>query len=284
MGKSKKKRNVDICIISDIHLGTHGCQAEELLAYLKTIHPKKLILNGDIIDIWNFKKNYFPKAHMEVIRRILKLLEKGSKIVYITGNHDETLRKFSDFQLGDFHLVDKYVFRAGGKSHWAFHGDVFDSTTKGYAKIIAKLGGKGYDMLIVFNRLVNDFLKFMGREKMSLSKKIKNSVKGAVKFIDNFEKTAAELAIEEGYDYVICGHIHQPQMEKITTEHGSVTYLNSGDWIENLTALEFHHNTWKIVHYDKTMKEQASSLDEEEREQKMSDAEIMRSIDKLLQD
>lgn len=283
MGNKKSKRKLDICVISDIHLGTHGCQANELLSYLKSIQPKTLILNGDIVDIWNFKKNYFPKAHMEIIRRLLKFLEKGTKVVYITGNHDETLRRFSDFKLGNFHLVDKYIFTIDGKTHWAFHGDIFDSTTKGYAKIIAKLGGKGYDLLILFNRLINDFMLFLGREKMSLSKKIKNSVKQAVKYIDNFEKTAAELAIQEGYDYVLCGHIHQPQMDTITNGEGSVVYLNSGDWIENLSSLEYNNGRWKIFVYSDEKNMETVEEEDSNDEKEYTDKEIMESIDQLFQ-
>lgn len=267
MTQERSRRKIDICIISDVHLGTHGCRAEDLLYYLHSIDPHLLILNGDIIDGWNFKKNYFPDAHKEVIRELIRFTETNTKVVYITGNHDEILRRYSDFRLGNFQLVDKYIFQAGGKLHWAFHGDVFDVTTRGYAKIIAKLGGKGYDFLIVINRLLNDFLEFLGKEKMSLSKKIKNSVKQAVKFIDNFEKTAADLAIEEGYDRVICGHIHQPKIETVTNSAGSVEYLNSGDWIENMTSLEYYDGRWNIYYCDySSVKDPLPYVPEKEKE------------------
>jgi UDP-2,3-diacylglucosamine pyrophosphatase LpxH len=137
-----------------------------------------------------------------------------------------------------------------GKMTWIFHGDVFDATTKGSAKILAKLGGHGYDLLILINSFLNWCLKVMGREKMSFSKKVKNGVKKAVSWIGDFEQTAAELAIEKKYDYVICGHIHQPQKREVVTKNGSVTYLNSGDWIENLTSLEYAQNEWTIFQYD----------------------------------
>lgn len=133
---------------------------------------------------------------------------------------------------------------------WIFHGDVFDNTTKGSAKLIAKLGGHGYDWLILINRFVNWGLKKLGRPKLSFSKKIKNSVKKAVRWVADFEQTAAELAIEKEYDYVICGHIHQPQKRTITTKEGSVIYMNSGDWVENLTALEYNDNEWGIYQYN----------------------------------
>jgi len=137
-----------------------------------------------------------------------------------------------------------------GSMCWIFHGDVFDATTKGSAKLLAKLGGHGYDLLIMINSFINWTLKLMGKEKMSFSKRVKNSVKKAVSWISNFEETAAELAIEKGYNFVICGHIHQPQKRMVTTEKGSVMYLNSGDWVENLTSLEYVNGEWNIYTYD----------------------------------
>ena len=243
------RRPIDVCIISDVHLGTYGCHAKELCSYLASIKPKELILNGDIIDIWSFRKKYFPKEHMKVVRIIMKMAESGTKVVYVTGNHDEALRMYTDLQVGNFLLVDKYTFSLHGKSHWVFHGDVFDGTTKGYAKLLAKLGGQGYDLLILFNRFVNHILEFMGKERMSLSKKVKSGVKQAVKWISNFEATAGDLAIEEEFDFVICGHIHQPKIERYCNESGETTYLNSGDWIENLTALECAYGKWSLYEY-----------------------------------
>lgn len=243
------KRKLDVVVLSDLHLGMFGCHAQEAVNYLKSISPKLLVLNGDIIDIWQFKKSYFPVAHMQVIKEIFSMLSNGTRVVYITGNHDEALRRYSDLQMGNLQLTDKLVLDLDGKKTWIFHGDVFDATTKGSAKIIAKLGGHGYDMLIMVNSAINFVLRLLGREKMSLSKRVKNSVKKAVSWIGNFEHTAAELAIEKGYDYVICGHIHQPQKRLITNDKGSVMYLNSGDWIENLTALEYNQGSWDIYEY-----------------------------------
>jgi len=240
---------MQVCILSDLHLGTFGCHAEEISDYLRSINPEILVLNGDIIDIWQFKKSYFPPQHMQVIRDILKLNTQGTQVYYITGNHDEALRRYSGTQLGNIRLDDKLILELDGKKVWIFHGDVFDATTKGSARLLAQLGGKGYDLLIWLNHNINLLLSLMGREKMSLSKKVKESVKKAVSWINNFEQTAAELAIEEGYDVVVCGHIHQPQQRIIKTEKGEVTYLNSGDWIENLTALEYNEGAWKIYEH-----------------------------------
>jgi UDP-2,3-diacylglucosamine pyrophosphatase LpxH len=246
------KREVDIAIISDVHLGTYGCHAKELLKYLKSIKPKMLILNGDIIDIWQFSKSYFPEDHTKVIRRILKFVTDGVPVYYLTGNHDEMLRKFADFNMGGFQLLNKLVLNLEGKKAWIFHGDVFDVTMQ-HSKWLAKLGAVGYDTLIVINSMTNWCLTKMGKKKYSFSQKIKASVKEAVKFINQFEQTAAELAIEKGYSYVICGHIHHPEIREVVTEKGKVTYLNSGDWVESLTALEFNHNEWSIYHYDASL-------------------------------
>lgn len=245
-----ERRHVDVAVISDVHLGTYGCHAKELVNYLQSISPQVLILNGDIIDGWQFSKSYFPAAHMSVIKEILHFVTKGTRVIYITGNHDEMLRRYSETSLGNFILADKYLMEIDGKTIWVFHGDVFDNTTKGSAKILAKLGGKGYDLLILLNSFINFISKLFGGEKLSFSKKIKNGVKKAITYINNFENTVAELAIEKKYDYVICGHIHQPEKRIIETENGKVIYLNSGDWIENLSALEYNNKEWNIYYYD----------------------------------
>lgn len=243
-----KKRTPEIVVISDVHLGTFGCHATELLEYLNSIQPSKLILNGDIVDIWQFRKSYFPKSHLEVIKKIIDLNSKGTEVIYITGNHDEMLRKFSDSILGNFKIVDKLVLDLDDKKAWFFHGDIFDVSIQN-AKWIAKMGGWGYDLLILLNQLLNWFLVKTGRQKYSLSRRIKNNVKGAMKFISDFERTAVELAVEQGYKYVICGHIHQPKMARKIAGNGTCLYLNSGDWVENLTALEYDNKKWELVYH-----------------------------------
>ena len=244
-----EKRKIDIAVISDIHLGTYGCRANEVSQYLSSIDPAILVLNGDIIDIWQFSKKYWPPQHMQVIKQIMSMLSRGVKVYYITGNHDEMLRKFENFSIGDFHIVNKLVIHHNNnKRSWIFHGDVFDVTMQ-YSKWLAKLGAVGYDILIYINAFINYISKKLGKGKISLSKKIKNSVKSAVKYINSFEETAASIAIEKGYDYVICGHIHQPCNREVKTANGHVNYLNSGDWIENLTALEYYNDGWNIYYY-----------------------------------
>jgi UDP-2,3-diacylglucosamine pyrophosphatase LpxH len=250
-----EKRPVDVVVISDLHLGTYGCRANEIVTYLKSISPQMLVLNGDVIDAWQFSKHYFPTGHINVIREIFNLLSNGTRVIYITGNHDEVLRRYTDLQLGNLQLTDKLVIEIDHKMTWIFHGDVFDNTTKGSAKFWAKMGSNGYAILLAFNKMINRFMKVIGREPLSLSKRIMRQVNKSFVRINEFETLVAELAVEKKYDYVICGHIHQPQKRKITTEKGTVVYLNSGDWIEHLTALEYYSGDWHIYQYDaSTMK------------------------------
>ena len=255
-----KKRKVELVVLSDVHLGTFGSHAKELHYYLSSIKPKTLVLNGDIIDIWQFRKSYFPKSHLKVIRKIIDMTSKGTKVYYVTGNHDEMLRKFSDSIIGNFSIVDKLVLNLDdNKKAWIFHGDVFDASVQ-HSKWIAKLGGLGYDYLILINRFVNWCLLKMGKEPYSFSKKIKASVKKAVKFISDFETTATDLAIEKKYDYVICGHIHEPKISRIENKNGSTLYLNSGDWIENLTALEYNKKRWKLYKHSEFLMHEEEDL------------------------
>ena len=263
------KRELDIVVISDVHLGTYGCHAKELCNYLKRIKVDTLILNGDFIDIWQFRKRYFPKEHIMVLQQVLKMAARGTKVYYITGNHDDVLRRYTDFSFGNIHLRDKLVLQMGGKKYWLFHGDIFDASIK-LSPYIAKLGGKGYDLLIVLNRLINKLRAFIGQPHMSFAKKVKYRVKEAVKFISDFEETVIKLAAEQDYDYVICGHIHRPAM-RVDEQFGrKVIYLNAGDWVESLTALEYQWGRWSIHKYDQDDYNQLSPLlliKEDEQEQ-----------------
>lgn len=271
-----KKRAVDIVVISDVHLGTYGCHASELLHYLKSIRPKTLILNGDIVDIWQFSKSYWPKSHMKVVKHIMGLIAKGVNVYYIPGNHDETLRRFAGFNLGSFRIVNKVLLMMpDAKISWIFHGDVFDVTMR-YSKWLAKLGAIGYDLLILINRAANFISeRILKKGKISFSKKIKNSVKGAVKFINNFEETAAGIGISNNYDFVVCGHIHHPEIREISNKSGSITYLNSGDWVENLSSLEYHDGEWTIHRFDSDCK---TGFEEEEEEQEPNNKELFNEL------
>ena len=256
------KRTAEAVVISDVHLGTFGCHAKELYRYLSSLETQTLILNGDIIDGWAFRKKYFPPGHILVIQRILKMMAQGTKVYYLTGNHDEMMRRFSGFKSGNLVIDDKLMLILEDKVHWIFHGDVFDITMK-HSKWLAKLGGHGYDLLIKLNRFVNLILEKTGREKISLSKKIKNSVKQAVSFISDFEQTAVEIAAQNDFDYVLCGHIHQPSDRVVEVKGKKIHYLNSGDWVENLTALEFNEGKLNLVHYHEILFDEPAISEEQ---------------------
>jgi UDP-2,3-diacylglucosamine pyrophosphatase LpxH len=245
----KKKRKIEILVLSDVHLGTYGCKAKELVNYLKSITPGHVILNGDFIDIWQFKKRYWPKAHTKVLNQIIKWMSKGITVDYITGNHDELLRRYVGFKMGTFSIVNKKVLKLGGKKAWFFHGDVFDVTMQ-FSPWLARFGAVGYDLLILLNNAINRISMSLGRGRLSFSKRVKDNVKSAIKFINQFEKTAIEIAAQNNYNFVVCGHIHKPEIKSYDTHIGEVTYLNSGDWIENLSALEYNKGIWTIYQYN----------------------------------
>ena len=275
----KQKRHIDILVISDIHLGTYGCHAKELLYYLKSIKPKIVVLNGDIIDIWQFSKRYWPNSHMKIIKHLFSWMGKGIKTYYVTGNHDEMLRKFEGLKMGSLNIVNKVVLElADGKKAWIFHGDVFDVTMQ-HSKWLAKLGAVGYDTLILINRFVNFISKrVFNKDKISLAQKIKHSVKSAVSFINDFEQTSADIGINNKFDYVVCGHIHHPEIRTISNAQGSIKYLNSGDWIENLSSLEYSNGEWTIYRFNDSDKaEMELNVKEEEK-----DPNVVQLFDNML--
>lgn len=247
---AKAKRRIDICIISDIHLGTHACHASELNKYLNSINPGVLIINGDWLDIWNFSANYFPKEHIENIFLVLEFAQKGIPVYYLTGNHDDHMRNFTGFNFDILQLRDEMILEIDGKKHWIFHGDKYDLSVGGSARWLAKLGGRYYDKIFQLNRWVNNIRMRYGKDQILISKYIKDKVKSIVKKnVQDFENVAIEIGIERGFDYIVCGHIHKPQIREVETELGKAVYLNSGDWIENLTALEYVNGQWDLFYY-----------------------------------
>lgn len=238
----------EVVVLSDLHLGSYGCHASEIASYLASIQPRILILNGDIIDIWRFRKKYFPQAHFQVLKELIKHLEQGTKVYYLTGNHDEAMRRFSGFGIGNLIIDNKLVMELDGKLHWFFHGDIFDLSLN-YSKWLAKLGSAAYDWLIVANRFANHFLIKIGRSPVSLSKRVKAGVKGAIKYVSDFENMVIKSAAFQGVDVICCGHIHQPKIEAVRDGDNELMYINSGDWVESLTALEYGDGHWRLFEY-----------------------------------
>ena len=260
------KRDVDIVVISDLHLGTAACRATQLLAYLKSINPGKLVLNGDIIDMEQFDRRYWPASHTKVVRRILKFTTTGIPVFYVTGNHELALRRYLDtgLDLGLLHLVDRLEWVIDNQRTLITHGDHCDKRL-GANRWIAQFGSWAYGRVERFNNLINFFRHRLGQRPVSLMKSLKNHIAQATTWIDRFETLCAETAVHEGFDTIICGHIHQPADKCIPIFNHRPHYLNCGDWVEHGTALEYAHGKWKVVYYDELFSSASSaqlSLDE----------------------
>ena len=248
------KRNLDILVISDLHLGTYGSEADEVLAYLDSINADKIVINGDFVDIMLFNKRFWPSSHMKVIKYFLDLISQGKEIYYVTGNHDELMRKFLNFKIQNFKIVNQIVLETAKGKVWIFHGDVFDFSIQ--TKWLTKLAGFLYDYMIIFNSWINKkIMRPLGRKRLNFSKTIKSNVKTAVQYFANFEMKAAEVAQKNGYKYVVCGHIHTPKIESFNINGEEVIYMNSGDWLESLSSLEYADNKWSIYMHKRTEQE-----------------------------
>lgn len=248
------KRNLDILVISDLHLGTYGSEADEVLAYLDTINANKIVINGDFVDIMLFNKRFWPSSHMKVIKYFLDLISQGKEIYYVTGNHDELMRKFLNFKIQNFKIVNQIVLDTDEGKVWIFHGDVFDFSIQ--TQWLTKLAGFLYDYMIIFNSWINKkIMRPLGRKRLNFSKTIKSNVKTAVQYFANFEMKAAEVAQKNGYKYVVCGHIHTPKIESFNINGEEVIYMNSGDWLESLSSLEYADNKWSIYMHKRTEQE-----------------------------
>lgn len=240
------------CWISDIHLGTRGCQADVLLDFLDNHTFDTLYLVGDIIDGWVMSTGsvYWPQSHTNVIRKFLSKAKNGTQIIYVSGNHDEFLRTYDldvEQGFGNIRIVDEIIHEtATGQKFLVVHGDQFDVVTR-YHKWIAVLGDYGYRFLIWLNTLLNKIRQRYGRGYWSLSKFIKQKVKQAVNFIGEFEVAVAKSCADREVCGVICGHIHHAEIKQI----GNITYMNDGDWVESCTALvEDYDGNIKIIHWN----------------------------------
>ncbi|MEQ9426321.1 MAG: UDP-2,3-diacylglucosamine diphosphatase [Cyclobacteriaceae bacterium] len=238
-------------VLSDIHLGTKGSKAREVVEFLKYNRCQNLILNGDIIDGWQLSKSgTWKRKHTKFINRILKMIEDDkTSVYYLRGNHDDFLDQILPLRIGNLSIQRDLVYESFGKSYYIVHGDIFDSITT-HLKWIAKLGDVGYTLLLWLNQRYNSYRVKRGLSYYSLSQIIKSKVKSAVNYVDNYEKQLAELAKSKKYDGVICGHIHSPAIKKID----GISYMNSGDWVETKSALvEDENGHWDLVYYADTV-------------------------------
>ncbi|NBO86040.1 MAG: UDP-2,3-diacylglucosamine diphosphatase [Burkholderiaceae bacterium] len=237
--------------ISDVHLGTPGCQAKFLLDFLKHNESDTLYLVGDIIDGWRLKKSiYWPQSHNDVVQKILRKARKGTEVVYVPGNHDESIRQFLGLSFGEIKVVPEAIHTtADGRKLWITHGDLFDGVMQ-YAKWLAYVGDNLYSLILYFNRYLNLLRVRMGMQYWSLSQYLKHQVKNAVSYIADFEMIMAREARLRGCQGVVCGHIHKAEIRMID----NLLYCNDGDWVESLTALvETHGGELKIVHWPRIL-------------------------------
>jgi UDP-2,3-diacylglucosamine pyrophosphatase LpxH len=228
-------------IMSDLHLGARQSQTDKILKFLEENNSETLILNGDIIDGWALKSGgKWKKECSKIFRRFMKRSEEGTKVIYIRGNHDDFLKPFVPFTMNNIVIVRKYTHTGiDGRSYYCFHGDVLDFVIM-KARWLAIIGGWSYDIIIRFNTFYNYIRRKFNLPYHSLANSIKQSVKGAINFVSDFESNAVGLTKQKGYDVAVCGHIHYPKIEK--------DYMNSGDFCENTTCLvEDYNGEWKII-------------------------------------
>lgn len=244
-----KKRRLDIAVLSDIHLGSYACHAEELLTYLSSIDPKKIILNGDILDTREMRNNYFPPAHLKIIKKIFSMASKGTEVHFITGNHDDTFRKFDPFYMGVIKLSNRLVLNLNGKNTLFFHGDIIDVSFR-YSHWILYFGDVGFEFLLRFSKFRAKIFDQFGKKSKPFSSPDHNGTERDPERISRFEKNVAKMAISQQYDQVVCGHSHAPKKEVKVTNKGECLYLNSGDWVSHMTALEYTFKRWKLYRYE----------------------------------
>jgi UDP-2,3-diacylglucosamine pyrophosphatase LpxH len=268
----RPKRKCRTVWISDIHLGTRGCNAEALVSFLKSIETETLYLVGDIIDGWRLRKGwYWPDAHNEVIRRILKMAHKGTRVVFICGNHDEMLRPYTGLTFGGVELLNEAVHTtADGRRLLVVHGDAFDAVVL-YHRWLAFLGDKAYELIMRVNVGFNAVRRWLKLPYWSLSAYLKKRVKNAVSYIGKYEEAVAHAAIERGLDGIVCGHIHSAEIREMEGPHGSVTYYNDGDWVESCTALvEDFSGAMSLIDWPAEMRKRAEAESAPAREVEMA--------------
>lgn len=253
-----KRNHYKTIVISDVHLGTKASKAKELVRFLKSNTCEKLILNGDIIDGWRLKKTgKWKKKHTRFFKIIIKMMDKiNTEVIYVRGNHDDFLDTMIPFTVGNFQIRKDYVHHSNGKKYYVMHGDIFDKITS-KLRWLAKLGDVGYTLLLWINKIYNNSRLKKGLPYYSLSQEIKHRVKSAVSYISSYKNELVQFARMKNCDGIICGHIHQPDIQN----YDGYEYLNSGDWVESLSALVEHFNgKWKILYYNELIKEEIPPL------------------------
>jgi len=242
------KTHYKTIVISDVHLGTKGSKAKEIARFLKQFTCENLILNGDIIDGWQLKKSgSWKRKHTRFFNRILKMIEQtNTKVYYLRGNHDDFLDQILPLEIGNLSIQTDMIYESNGKKYFVTHGDIFDSITTNL-RWIAYVGDMGYTFLLWLNRILNHYRYRRGLPYFSLSQYVKNKVKSAVAYVDQYEEELAKMARSKNCDGIICGHIHKAENRTIN----GIEYLNSGDWVETLSALaEDHDGNWQLIYYN----------------------------------
>jgi UDP-2,3-diacylglucosamine pyrophosphatase LpxH len=253
-------REMEVAVISDLHLATYACKPKKVLKYLKSIIPKTLVLNGDIIDSWRFSRNYFPKNHLKVVRQIIKMIENGVQVYYVTGNHDEFLRTFTPMEMGNLKIVNQLVLDLNGLKTWIFHGDIFDINLRN--NWMARYGAALKGFLSVLNKILNQALRYFGKNEVILYKSIKYRLIRDKLNLSVTESKILNAAFVQGYQTVICGHTHVPKEKEVTLNGKTIRYMNCGDWVEHFTAAEYCDGNWRLFYFN----EQEEELQSDETE------------------
>lgn len=263
------KRHYKTIVVSDVHLGASGSKTKQLVRFLKNNTCETLILNGDIIDGWQLQRSgKWKRKHTRFVKVVLNMMDKfKTRVIYVRGNHDDFLDQILPLRIGRLSICRDYIYESFGKRYYITHGDIFDSITT-RLKFVAKLGDIGYNFLLWLNKRYNQYRASRGLPYYSLSQKIKLKVKTAISYIDNFERELANFAKIKQCDAIICGHIHQPAIKEIN----GILYLNSGDWVESLTALtEDFNGNWEIIHYIKDIDIHAEYAQEDEKDEELDE-------------
>jgi UDP-2,3-diacylglucosamine pyrophosphatase LpxH len=244
-----RTRHLNVAVIGDTHLGTNQCRAVELLEYLDSITPDTLVLLGDIIDVAALRQSKLSQDQLAVLRRIIDFTHDGAKVYYLTGNHDSRIGRFGTLALGNLHVRNELLLQFDGRKTYFFHGDRLDAVVK-YKLMAERLPGFWRKLLTMADHLGGRVKQLFGRQRWSLAAEVRTNPARAKKYVQLFERAAVKLGLSKGCDHTVCAHIHQPKIEMSTAQGKVVTYLNCGDWVSNLTALEYRFGKWSLYRYD----------------------------------